>query len=388
MPRKKTTASSAQIQTCERCHNRLSLNNFYLASSEKMSPDGERVKICKECIKIASLNEDGSLNVDNFKAMMKTINKPFVMAIIKHSIDQVNEAVEKGRGKVDIISTYMKNISLSKKFCGVGFDKSIQLETGIRADNEEEKPKEFTTVTAVSSNGVLNSDESSDEKKPKKRKSVDNFKVYMYEPDNDFEVTSEIVDRFGDGYTRLEYAKMQKKYDKLALNYQLTTNLHEEALATYVRFKIKEENATATGDVASADKWNKAAQDAADKAKLTPKQLTQSDLQGGVSAISEISKAVEESVDIIERLPRFKYAPNDAPDFIIWCYVNFCRKLRGLPEVEYKDVYNFYDKRKEEYIAQYGDVYGIFTDDTSEKNRDSIEKFITLPKDYNDGGDK
>lgn len=51
--------------------------------------------------------------------------------------------------------------------------------------------------------------------------------------------------------------------------------------------------------------------------------------------------------------------------------------------------YAFYDKKKEEYLAQYGDPYGIFEGDTTEKNRPNIKQFIKLPKDYNtDNGDE
>jgi hypothetical protein len=84
-------------------------------------------------------------------------------------------------------------------------------------------------------------------------------------------------------------------------------------------------------------------------------------------------------------LPKFKYRPNDALDFNIWCYINYARDLQGLPHCDYEDVYKFYDKKKNEYIEQYGDPYGIFNDEPTEKNRDNIKKFITLPKDYEDG---
>ena len=56
-----------------------------------------------------------------------------------------------------------------------------------------------------------------------------------------------------------------------------------------------------------------------------------------------------------------------------------------MPHCEYEDVYKFYDKKKEEFISQYGDPYGIFDEDPSKKIRENIQKFITLPKDYEDG---
>ena len=195
-------------------------------------------------------------------------------------------------------------------------------------------------------------------------------------------MTEDIVQLFGEGYSNDEYRKMYKKYEKLKLNYSLQTNLHQEALATYVRFKVKEEDATARGNVDEAKKWYDAAQDAAASGKLTPKQLSKADLQGGINSFSEIFKAVEQAVDVIPILPKFKYRPNDALDFNIWCYINYARDLQGLPQCDYEDVYKFYDRKKEEYLEQYGDPYGIFDDEPDESIRENIKKFITLPKDY------
>lgn len=180
------------------------------------------------------------------------------------------------------------------------------------------------------------------------------------------------------------YKKFWDKYDFLSKNYPDVTNLHTEALVTYVRFKVREELATLQGDVVEAEKWGNAATKAAEKAKINPSQLSKSDLQGGLNSFSELLMAVEQTVDVISILPQFKYSPKDAIDFNIYCYINYLRDLEGKPLCEYSDIYKFYDERKNEYISQNGDPYGIFKDDTTEINRKSIEKFITLPSDYND----
>ena len=364
MPQKKRKKAprAAQKKICTCCGKELSLINFYTASNHLTSSDGERVNVCKNCVKKESLNEDGSLNMEKFKQMLMLMDKPLVPQALDSAIAETDKAKELGKGRTDIIGVYMKNIITLPQYSKLSFMESMAL---------------------LESGQTVSANVTTAERRVRPNPKED---VYIRQVD-DFVVTDEILDRFGEGYSKSDYRKMQRKYDKLKQNYQISTNLHEEALATYVRFKVKEEQATANGDVGGAEKWNKAAQEAADKAKLTPKQLSQADLQGGITAISEISKAVEEAADIVEILPRFKYSPNDAPDFIIWCYVNFCRKLKGLPEVDYKDIYSFYDKKKEEYIAQYGDPYNIFADDTTEKNRGSVEKFIKLPKDYNVGGD-
>ena len=364
LSKKRRKDATTPLKTCTNCNRELPIRDFYTASNPLTSSDGKTVNICKECIKKNSLNIDGTVNIEALKKMLMLIDRPFAPKALEQAEKEIARDTQQNR--TDIIGLYMKNISCLKQYSKMNFMDSIKL--------LEEQPVSNVTYSMQEKEKTIHST-----RKVKEQ--------VIVSEDNDFEVTEEIVDRFGDGYTKNQYRKMQKKYDKLKQNYQLSTNLHEEALATYVRFKVREEEATANGDVTSADKWSRAAQDAAEKAKLTPKQLTQADLQGGITAISEISKAVEEAADIVEILPRFKYAPNDAPDFIIWCYINFCRKLKGLPEVDYKEVYAFYDRKKDEYLAQYGDPYGIFSEDNSEKNREAVNRFIKLPKDYDDGGD-
>lgn len=131
-------------------------------------------------------------------------------------------------------------------------------------------------------------------------------------------------------------------------------------------------------------KWYDAAQNAAANGKLTPKQLSAADLQKGMNSVCELVKAVEQATDIIKIMPQFKYRPIDAVDFTIMCYVNYERKLNGQPCVEYEDIYSFYDKKKEEYIKQNGDPYGIFKNDPTIKNRENVKTFLKMPDDYDE----
>ncbi|MDL2302601.1 hypothetical protein LJC58_09675 [Lachnospiraceae bacterium OttesenSCG-928-D06] len=337
-------------------------SNFYISKSP-LHQDG-RVPWCKECIKKNSLLDTGEIDEDKFKSVLRQLDKPYYKDVLQSVIKQFireNGYTSKDNVKFHgdkIIGLYFTKLNslrqLQNKSYGNSESDGFIQKSGLKAtDVEIEK-----TISA----------------KPDKHYSnIDNFIV-----------SDEIKELFGDGYTSVEYKKMYDKYEKLKLNYSLQTNLHQEALATYVRFKVKEEFATAMGNVDEANKWYNAAQNAAEKAKLTPKQLTQSDLQGGINCFSDIFKAVEQAIDVIPILPQFKFRPNDALDFNIWCYINYARDLQGLPQCEYEDVYKFYDRKKNEYLEQYGDPYGIFDEDTSEKNREAIKKFITLPANYGD----
>lgn len=343
-------------------------NNFY-TSKNPLHHDGY-VPWCKECIRKNSLLETGELDEDKFKSVLRQIDKPYYKDVVDSAIKQfkkehsfVSDDEVKYYG-AEIIGLYFKNINTMR-----------QVQSKSYGDSEKEN---FVRKPGVSA-AQLNIGKSI------KQEDTDKH----YSDVGDFFVTDEMKDLFGDGYSTIDYKKMYEKYEKLKINYSLQTNIHQEALATYVRFKVKEEEATAKGLVEEAKKWYDAAQNAADKAKLTPKQLTKADLDGGVNSISELTKALEQAVDVIKIMPRFKYRPNDAADFNIWCYVDYERKLNDQPPVAYEDVYSFYDKRKKEYIEQNGDPYGIFANDPTEKNRNTVKTFIKLPDDYDDlAGDK
>lgn len=359
MPQKIRKKVPVGEKECGDCHKTKSFTNFYQITNPQASSDGTFANVCKLCIKKASLNSDGSLNMEGFKKMLQLMDRAYAPSVLSSAIIETREAIEKGKGRTDLIGNYIKNLNLSQ-YSKISFLQSIQMQDGGILSN-----------TVTSTHSKANKQDKDDE-------------VYTTQVD-DFEVTPEMIDKFGEGYTKKMYRLMDKKYKKLEKNYNMKTAMHEEALATYVSRKVREEIATAEGNVIDADKWSKAAAQAAVDGKLTPKQLSETDLQGGLANFSDIFRAVEEAKDRIKIFPEFKYRPIDAADFIIWDYVNYERNLNNLPEVSYEDIYKFYDEKKKEYIDQYGDPYGIFKDDPSELNRDSIKKFITVPVEFRDG---
>lgn len=363
------TKKETKKKICSSCGRELPLSTgFYSSKSQLFAVDG-KINICKECFISNALNEEtGEIDELKFKNLLRRTDFPYYRDNLQSATLQyakehgyVSEDDIKYHG-ADIIKLYMKNVNSLR-----------QLSTKSFEDSEKDGfiQKRSTVLKDVNADiKMLN--ESNIPVKEKKHKS----------DIGDFEITDEVIGLFGDGYSKTEYKKMFDKYEKLKINYTLQTNIHQEALATYVRFKVKEEDATARGDVDEAKKWYDAAQNAAEKAKLTPKQLTKADLDSGVNSVSELTKAVEQAVDVIKILPRFKYRPNDAPDFNIWCYVDYERKLNDQPPISYEDVYAFYDKKRDEYIAQNGDPYGIFNNEPTLKNRDTVKTFIKLPDDY------
>ena len=364
-------------KVCNFCHEKKKLTDFYISKSPLFSVD-ERVPICKDCVISASLNEDGTINDIELNKILKKIDRPYYKDLIESAISgfkNEHSYVEDDKvqyyGK-EILQRYFRLIAMrqdrDKSYEDSEKDNFIHPTSNTPKSTKERIAQKYADITDIDEKGNV----------------IDKDNKKIKSDIGDFEITDEIVELFGEGYTRAEYKKMVKKYNDMTKTYVVQTNLHKEALLTYVRFKVKEEIATARGDVAEAQKWYQAAQDAAEKAKLTPRQLSKEDLQGGIVNFSDIFAAVEGAKERIKIFPEFKYQPKDAADFIIWCYINYERRLNNMPEVEYKDVYAFYDEKKREYIEMYGDPYGIFDEDPTEFNRETIEKFITVPKEFRD----
>lgn len=395
MPRKKTQSSGNKPlpanqqkgkKVCTCCHEEKNLTDFYYSSSPMYSLD-ERIPVCKECCKTSVLSDDGRIDFDKFKDLLRNIDKPLYFDLLFSSEESVKK--ENSYLSDEEVSLHGYEV-LQKYFTLVAMrqDKSksysdAEKEGFIHQNSNRTKKEKDEILNRYSHliNQCLQNNKTQHMSKQNQNKHYSNI--------DNFEVTDNIKDLFGDGYTTVEYKKMYEKYEKLKLNYTLQTNLHQEALATYVRFKVKEEMATATGNVDEAKKWYDAAQNAASNGKLTPKQLSAADLQKGVNSFSELTLAIEQATDVINILPKYKTQPHDAPDFNIYCYISYARKLKGLPPIEYKDIYKFYDDKMEEYLRQYGDPNGVFTEanDTMLKNRPNIEKFIVLPSDYDDLSD-
>ncbi|HEY5588887.1 MAG TPA: hypothetical protein VIK86_08030 [Candidatus Paceibacterota bacterium] len=166
---------------------------------------------------------------------------------------------------------------------------------------------------------------------------------------NENVITDESILKWGEGYDADEYVSFERKYEFLKNNYPEKTSMHTEALLKYIRYSVKEEISTAKNDVGAAKSWAAMAQTAATSAKINPSQLSAADLQDGLTGFGQLSRAVEQAVDVISILPKFREKPQDKVDFTLLCYINYVRELKGLGSCEYKDIYNFYEQKRKDY---------------------------------------
>lgn len=345
--RRRKNKKNTDIVQCSACGKFKAKTEFFISYNEMHAANGV-LPYCKTCIRSMCTDANGEISRPKTLQMLRTIDRPYIEELWIKAINRESK---------NKIGNYLRLINLQQYRCLKWKDGDLDV---------LERPLDIKpTLTDLNKVEPIKTE-------------IEKFK--------DFKVNDEIIRLFGNGFTDEEYFHMWNKYNFLKAYYPEQTSMHTEALITYVRYKVKEEMAVANDRSTDAKTWGELAMKQAERAKINPNQFSKADLQGGLNTIGEIAQAVEQEQDIIKILPKFRFRPNDAVDFCIWNYINYARELEGKPTVEYSDVYKFYDKMKESYMAETGDSYGIFKDDPTEENRPKIEKFIELPEEYNEEG--
>lgn len=264
--------------------------------------------ICKSCIYdiYDGAIKDGMTTQKAMVEVCKILDKPFVYSLYKL-------AIESNKDNKGTIGHYFKLVHLPQ-----------YLKQGI---------KTFNDSNLIEGNF----------------KEVEEKRIVNGEVDTDSE---DLSDFWGEGYKPELYKLFNKKYKELSKGYDQKTTLHKEALKTYIRFRVREELATASGDSFEAKKWGELAQKASQDAKINVSQLNKSDLSGGIDLISQLFAAVETEVGIIPILPKLMEQPYDDVDMIIWCIINYFRRIEDKPPVEYKEIWKFYDDMINAYCEQ------------------------------------
>jgi hypothetical protein len=305
----KTKPKVKEFKKCIKCQKDKDIALNYHVSYSPLHGDS-KVPVCKQCLyEMFDSQYNGSNTHELIKEIMKLIDKPYLYHLVDTSIHSLGTEVAD-----NVFRIYLKNVVM-RQYSGMTYKDSIF------------EPDGHATPQPI-----------------------------QQQNKNNFIITDDIIDKWGDGYSQEEYRAFERKYGTLKNNYQEKTAMHTEALITYIRYRVKEELATANGDSKAAKEWGTLAKDAATAAKINPSQLSKSDLSDGLDTFGQLVRTVEQAVDIIPILPQFRKRPQDDVDFTILCYVNYIRDLKGLPLCKYEDLFEFINERKKEYESKAKDA--------------------------------
>ncbi|MCR8641533.1 hypothetical protein NV379_02585 [Paenibacillus sp. N1-5-1-14] len=288
-----------QRQSCIKCKKEKPIAQYYNSKSPMF--DG-KITICKDCIKLMIDYK----NMDSIYTILQQMDIKFDTFYWEKSLES----------KTDTFARYVTMANSFPQFDGTSWKDSV-------FDNDK---------TSVEVN-------KSDDEFPSKK----NYDI------------SQLKSKYGYGYPDDEYYLFEDKYQQLKTSFQLLTTMHEEYFREFCVNKVKETLAKAKGNFKEAKEWAAMVKDVAEAGKLKPSQMSKADLSGGLDTFGQLARLVEENNEIMSLLPLFTEQPKDKVDVTLWCYINYVRDLKGLPECEYKEIYAFYDKKKEDYENQMSD---------------------------------
>ncbi len=286
---------------CTKCEKDKRDADFYASPSPLHNG---KIPYCKTCIRdLIDLN-----NIESVKDTLRMIDRAFIEHLWETSVE------ESATSNRDIFGTYMKNLGM-KQYRNLTWKDSY-----FKPKVEKEKVK----VTDNKETPVL---------------------------DTPYDLES-LKEKYGHGYPDNEYILFEKKFIQLRPSFQLVTTMHEECLREYCVNKVKETLAKARGDIKEAKDWAALAKDTAEAGKLKPSQMSKADLSQGLDGFGQLARMVEEKIELQKVLPKFTRRPKDDVDVTLWLYINYVRDLKGMPEAEYKEIWQFYDARYNDYMNQ------------------------------------
>lgn len=288
--------------------------------------------VCKQCV-VNMVKGDDLSDIDSLrnrlKSYLQTSNKYFNEDIYIRCFNKATENYNNHKGWKNVLFIYNKDISSLPQYKGLTWSDSVHDGTDVQDVSDVETTK-FKKNNKNIHNKIIN---------------------------DDYDLES-LKEKYGYGYPENEYTLFEKKYQQLKPSFQLLTTMHDECLREYCVDKVKETLAKAKGNFKEAKDWAAMAKDAATSGKLNPSQMSKADLSGGLDTFGQLSRMVEQTPqgELLKLLPKFTERPKDKVDIVLWHYVNYVRDLKGLPEVEYKEIYKFYEQRNKDYEKQMLDL--------------------------------
>ena len=236
--RKSKKVQDDEVQ-CASCGRYRSKSLFFKSYNKSDSAMGV-IPYCKDCVKDMCIDKmTNRPNMNEVIKFLRKIDRPYIDRVWKTALGDNPDK------EYNVVGRYMRLLNM-KQYQNFRWD-----------DGDEDKTSIF------------------DDSIPQET-SIERL--------NKFIVNDELISLFGTGYSKEEYFRMKEKYDYLSQGYNLSTPMHTEALVSYVRVKVKEEMAIASGKTQDAKTWGDMAQRAAEKAKINPNQFSAKDLQGGVNS--------------------------------------------------------------------------------------------------------
>lgn len=229
--------NSSEKKTCLRCGKDYAVSSFYLHRNPLIN---EKFGFCKKCVKeYVDLN-----NMDTLMDFLRTMDIPYLKDFWKQANESPNET----------IGTYFKNLSLKQ--------------------NRDLRFKDSDEITGKTNRAELTN--------------ID------YE---DFELTDEIIKRWGRNLELDDYIFLEEEFDRLGGN-EAETTIQETIFKNMARTQWMANKALEEGDHNKYEKMMKTLSQLMQDANIKPVQVKSASQDGSIASWGEWVKHIEEDEPI------------------------------------------------------------------------------------------
>ena len=321
--------------TCFECGEKKPAKDFYINSNNPLGI----CQICSQCCFNLCVDESGEFIVrEKFIALLRKIDRPFIQATYRKYCQMYDGYPRKILGGYIAYMNRKENAHL--KFEDSKFEEPEEIERHYESESENrdyvEDYKEEDGANGWEQTGAKENSsykQNLDEKSSRKTK---------------------LQEKWGK-FQSLEYLERCEQLYKDIVDggYNVMSAMHEVSLKNAVRIQIEHDIAFEKGDYERMKILAPMMKTARDEARLNPKQIKEDFQSNGASVFSEMSLKVNQAKGYTFLDMKYFASPKDDVDVMMFEYVNYCRHMLGLAEMEdYGELYAFYLKRILEIYAK------------------------------------
>lgn len=294
--RKRPASPAKPKKVCGSCTKSKSESLFYKVDSP-LFPDG-RLNTCRDCLREQVDVED----IEDVIGFLRQIDKPFVESYW-------NEAVQSGKHP---LGEYIRKINSLPQVVKKDFNNSDGIQGIGKVDlTSAREPDEVVNVKGET---IAYSDE--------------------------------LVNKWGVGYKRHEYLKIEKFYQDMRLTHEIITPVHVQKLMELAHLTIEQQRLRQERDMANYVKLAKAIDDMEKSAGFRPVDRQGLDDATGIKSFSQIFEEVEKRGF---RKPPTVVFEEDVVDAILVSLFNYYNRLVGkhilaeIPDEVKQEMDDFYE---------------------------------------------
>ena len=276
---KKSPTKPMPTKICKVCDKSKKINEFYKVDSV-LYPDGA-MDVCSDCLK-DGIDPD---NIDEVVGVLRQMNKPFIMDVWENSV----ESSAKLKSKPHPFGEYMQKINSLKQYQGKTF-------------------KDSEDVFVVS--------DMYDE----------NLSVIETSAGEKIKFNPQLIVKWGDTYTQNELLRLEKFYQEMSLQYDISTEIQKSLLRQLAMISLEMDKSLKDGDHKTYNDLVRSQNTIMQSAGFRPIDKKNISDETGLGSFSEVWAEIEKEGFVPKGLAG--YEPDDIDDMLLY-YIQGMQRFTG-----------------------------------------------------------